>query len=366
MIITTIDIYRLSIPMEPFTIATGTMHFAQNMFIRVHTSDGLTGVGECSAFPMIAGETQDTCMVLAKDFALIWKGKDPLHIEDRVQELEKYIYANRTAKSAFDMALYDIAAKAAGLPLYKFLGGGYAEPESDITVGIDTAAGMAARALELMKGRRVNMLKIKLGKDPEDDIQRMMAIRSAVGPGMKLRVDANQGWNLEGAAKALNGMYDLGIEFCEQPLPKRMDDLLPDLRSRTRIPIMADESVFDHYDALRLIKTRACDSINIKLSKSGGIYEALKIHEVSASAGIPNMLGGMLETRLALSANVHLALACPNIIYYDLDTCLLGHYEDPVVGGLVYDDLKLKIPDTPGIGADMDDAWLERCEKLTV
>src|SRR6187402_2687000 len=123
MIITKIDIYRFSIKMEPFTIATGTMDSAQNTFIRVHTDAGIYGVGECSAFPMIVGETQDTCLIMAREFAKLWKGQDALDIPTRMQQLHSFTAGNTTIKSAFDMALYDIAAKNACLPLFKFLGG---------------------------------------------------------------------------------------------------------------------------------------------------------------------------------------------------------------------------------------------------
>ncbi|HYC27718.1 MAG TPA: dipeptide epimerase, partial [Chitinophagaceae bacterium] len=107
MVIQRTEIYKLSIPMHPFTIATGTMHFAQNIFIRIHTSDGITGHGECSAFPMIAGETQNTCYEMAKDFAALWRDKDPLAIEERMNELHAFTAFNSTIKSAFDMALFD-------------------------------------------------------------------------------------------------------------------------------------------------------------------------------------------------------------------------------------------------------------------
>ena len=117
MLITKTEIYKFSIPMVPFTIATGTMHFAQNTLIRVHTSDGIIGLGECSAFPMIVGETQNTCFEMAKDFAALWKGKSALEIDNRLQELDLFTTGNTTIKSAFDMALYDIAAKHANLPL---------------------------------------------------------------------------------------------------------------------------------------------------------------------------------------------------------------------------------------------------------
>jgi L-alanine-DL-glutamate epimerase-like enolase superfamily enzyme len=129
---------------------------------------------------------------------------------------------------------------------------------------------------------------------------------------------------------------------------------------------MADESVFSHYDAERLIKNMACDYINIKLSKAGGIQESLMIHDVCSKANIPNMLGGMLESRLGLSAKVHVALSCPNIKFYDLDTCLLGHLVDPVINGVQFAGMKLVTPSLPGIGADIDPSFLQQCEKISV
>src|ERR1700759_1497843 len=143
LIITSIDIYRFSIPMVPFTIATGTMPHAQNVFIRVYTDAGFYGVGECSAFPMIVGETQDTCLVMAREFAKLWKGKDALDIPARLQQLHDFTAGNTTIKSAFDMALYDIAAKNAGVPLYQFLGGSRKIVETDITIGISSPEAMA-------------------------------------------------------------------------------------------------------------------------------------------------------------------------------------------------------------------------------
>ena len=148
MKITRTEIYKYSIPMVPFTIATGTMHFAQNIFIRIHTDAGITGVGECSAFPMITGETQATCFEMAKDFALLWKNKNALEIEQRMNDLHAFTAHNNTAKSAFDMALYDIAAKHASLPLYQFLGGSKKKTlKTDVTVGINAPEQMAAQEL---------------------------------------------------------------------------------------------------------------------------------------------------------------------------------------------------------------------------
>ncbi len=364
MTIREIEIYRLSIPMEPFVIATGTMDYAQNTFIRVITDSDLVGVGECSAFPMIVGETQSTCIAVAKDFAKIWIGKDALALEERLAELHLYIAGNATIKSAFDMALYDLAAKHAGLPLYQFLGGKPRDIVTDITLGIASPEVMAEKANRLYEGGAV-ALKVKLGKKPQDDIARIRAIRQAVGFDIPIRIDANQGWTYAEAVEALQGLESLKIQFCEQPMRTYNDHLLAQLRSETIVPIMADESVYTHYDAERLCRTDSCDYINIKFSKSSGIHESLKIQAVAQEYGIPCMIGGMLESRLALAAKTHFAYAAPNVKFFDLDTCMVGHLEDPVIGGIQYDGYAIKLSDGLGIGADMDPAFLEGCDKWT-
>lgn len=352
--------------MHPFTIATGTMQYAQNIFIRIHTDAGYYGVGECSAFPMIVGETQGTCFEMAKDFAAIWKGKDGAQIEERMEELHAATAFNSTIKSAFDMALYDLAAKAAGQPLYQFLGGGKTKKlETDITVGIGSPEQMAAQA-HAFKQQGFRIIKVKLGKDPLEDVERIKQIRAAVGPELLLRTDANQGWTYDGAVFALQNLSQYNIQFCEQPMRSWNDHKLPQLKSLSPIKIMADESVFNHHDAERLIAANACDYVNIKFSKSGGILEATRINAVCEQARMPCMMGGMLESRIALSAFAHFALAQDNVIFNDMDTCMLGHKLDPVIGGVTYNGYFVEVPDAPGIGADAEESFLHTLENVVI
>jgi L-alanine-DL-glutamate epimerase-like enolase superfamily enzyme len=147
---------------------------------------------------------------------------------------------------------------------------------------------------------------------------------------------------------------------------KHNDELLPALCNISPIAIMADESVFTHHDAERIIRNKAAKYINIKFSKSGGILEAIKINNVAEKNGIPCMMGGMLESRVALTAKVHFAMANDNIKFYDLDTCLLGHKQDPVIGGVTYKGMHLQLSDAIGIGADVDDAYLQTLEKVVI
>lgn len=351
--------------MHPFTIATGTMEFAQNIFIRIHTDAGLTGVGECSAFPMIVGETQNTCFEMAKDFAKLWKGKNPIHIKERMDELHAFTAFNSTIKSAFEMALYDLAAKKARQPLYEFLGGEKKALETDLTIGLGAPERMAEQAKEFVQ-KGVRILKIKLGKVPSGDIERVKMIRESVGKKIQLRVDANQGWSFNDAVTVLNAIHEYNIQFCEQPMRTWDDPLLPDLKNLSPIPIMADESVFNHYDAERLLRANACSYVNIKFAKSGGILEATKINQVCEDLNVHCMMGGMLESRLALTAFAHFATVHSNIKFYDMDTCMLGHKIDPVVGGVLYNNYYIEIPDSPGIGADVDENFLKKCDSVII
>lgn len=365
MKITQTEIYKLTIPMEPFVIATEVSYYTQNIFIRIHTDEGITGMGECSAFPMLVGETQNTCFEVAKDFARICIHKDPLDLEARMHDLHQYIAFNSTIKSAWDMALHDIAAKKAGVPLYAYLNGHIKPIQTDLTIGIDTPQAMSEKAIAFVADG-VKIIKVKLGKKGPEDVERIRLIREAIGYDIRLRIDANQGWDFDTALATLQALGEYDIQFCEQPIPHQYDPLLPALKKASPIKIMGDESVFDHHDAIRLIEADAIDYINIKLAKSGGLLEARKIADEAAKRGVACMLGGMLESRLALTAKVHFALSHDNITFYDLDTCLLGQLADPVIGGAKYNNYFLEVTDAPGIGADIDETFLSTCEKIII
>jgi L-alanine-DL-glutamate epimerase-like enolase superfamily enzyme len=263
------------------------------------------------------------------------------------------------------MALYDLSAKAAGLPLYRFLGGMPKEIITDITIGLSSSEDMALEAARL-KEQGAHVLKIKLGENPQDDIARIRTIRQAAGFDIPIRIDANQGWSYESAVEILQGLEAYKIQFCEQPMRTYNDHLLPELRAQTIIPIMADESVYNRHDAERLCRADACDYINIKFSKSSGIHEALKIQELAAEYQVPCMIGGMLESRLALTAKVHFAYAAPNVKFYDMDTCMIGHLEDPVNGGVRFDGYRISLKDAVGIGADIEQEFLNKCESWVI
>lgn len=367
IVITQVEIYKLSIPLkEPFITSLGRDDNAENVVIKISTNKNSTGWGECSPYMPINGESQDTCFIVAQYFAKTLIGKNPLEIEASIRLMDSIIYANTSIKSAFDMALYDIAAQEAGMPLYKFLGGDNTKPIiTDYTVSIGEPAKMAADAVKI-KEQGYPAIKVKLGKNGKLDVERMKAIRTAVGDVIPLRIDANQGWSVEEAIETLNALAPLGIQHCEEPVARWNFMHLPEIKKASPIPIMADECCGDEHDAERLIAINACDYMNIKLGKSGGIFKALKIVKLAEAAGIHLQVGAMIESRLAMTAFAHFALCSPQIVHFDFDTALMFK-EDPVKGGIVYEENGVvKVPDTLGLGAVIDEHWLQQMEKTIV
>jgi L-alanine-DL-glutamate epimerase-like enolase superfamily enzyme len=362
--ITGIDLYQGQIPMiEPFRIALGLISEATYLFVRIR-SEGVHGWGETTPISQVTGDTQPINAAAATDLAKLVLGKDPLDIEGRVTEMGRFLKFNTSVRAAFDMALYDLAGKVAGLPLYALLGGGKRQLQTDVTIGIGGPEKMAEQALNL-KRSGVPAIKVKLGTSADEDVRRIDRIREAIGRELPLRIDANQGWDFPTAVQVLSRLEGAGIEYCEQPIADWDYDGFRRLRERVSTPIMADESVFDHHDAFKLTAGGCCDYLNIKLAKSGGIHTALKINAVAEACGARCMLGCMMETRLGLTAAAHLVSARPNIRYADLD----GHLqleEDPIIGGARWDGGTITLPDDPGIGAAVDPEFLASCEHTSL
>jgi len=363
--VTSIDIYKSDIPLiEPFRIAIMEITNAQSVFLKINTNEGLYGLGEANPTWGITGETQSINLAGAVDLAKLLLNKDPLNIEERMREIDRFLVHNSTLRSAFDMALYDLLGKVAELPLYAVLGGGKRSFWTDNTIGLAEAKNMAAKAVDF-KNQGFKAIKVKLGTTQAEDLERIRKIREAIGDDLPIRIDANQGWDYKTAVNVLQALEPMGIEYCEQPIACWDYENLRRIRDKTSIAIMADESLFDHHDAFQLASGGCCDYFNIKLAKSGGIHTALKINAIAEGAGIICMIGCMVETRLGLTAAAHVVSARPNIQYADLDGCLMLK-EDPVVGGAQYNVGEISVPDAPGHGADIDPGFLKGCECITV
>jgi L-Ala-D/L-Glu epimerase len=367
MTITQITLYKLNVALtEPFVIAIETITHAESIAVKIETDAGLIGWGECNPYRSIAGETQATCFAAGQFLAKILRGVNPLATADCIRLMDKMLVGNRCIKSAFDMALYDLAAKAANVPLYQLLGGANNRTiETDMTVGINTPQYMAEAALRF-KNAGFPAIKVKLGTTTKMDVERIRQIRLAIGDDMPLRIDANQGWDEATAIATLRALEKYDIEHCEQPIAARNITGLARVRNASPISIMADEAVFDHIDAMNLARQNACDYFNIKLSKSGGIHNALKINAVAESAGIKCQVGCFSETRLAMTALMHFIMACPNVVHFDLDAPLMLS-EDPILRGCVYGkNGTVTIGENVGIGAEFDENFLENLDFVVI
>lgn len=351
---------------EPFVISLGAFDYAGNVVVVIRTDTGKTGFGECSPFMPINGESMDTCVVVGQYLAQVLIGADPFHLEGCVNKMDQVIYGNSSIKSAFDMALYDLASQQAKLPLYAFLGGKKGKIlVTDYTVSLGDKHKMVKDAL-LIKENGFQAIKVKLGESCEADVERIRLIREAVGMEIPLRIDANQGWDTSTAIATLKALGPFNVQHCEEPIPRWNFMELPLVRKQSPIEIMADESCSDHHDAKRLIDLQACDQLNIKLGKSSGIFNALKIVKLAEQANMHLQLGGFLESRLGFTAAAHLALSSDSIVYCDFDTPLM-FTEDPVSGGITYDNHGVvTVPDVVGLGAWIDEGYLKKLKKVEI
>jgi L-Ala-D/L-Glu epimerase len=365
MRITGVDLFKADIPLkDPFRIAVMEMRAAANVFVRVNTDAGLVGWGEASPFWKLCGETQAIDLAAGLDLARLIKDRDPLAIDDRMSEIEGFLKNNSQIRAAFDIALHDLLGKAAGLPLYRVLGGAGRPMRTCLTIAIGDAAAMARKAADAV-GRGFGIIKIKLGTNTRDDVERVRAIREAVGPDVVIRIDANQGWDVPTALAVLEAVRSMGVEYCEQPVQHWNVDAMKRIHDRAPVPIVADESVFDHHDAFRVLAAGACDYVNLKLSKSGGVRAGQKAAAVVDAAGKACMIGCMMESRLGLTAAAHLASAMGHFKFFDLDSAHLLA-ADPIVGGMRYEKDTVVLDESPGLGAEPDPVFLERCERGSV
>jgi len=367
MLIQQVVIYKAPIKLhEPFKISLGSYSHATNVVVVLKTTDGLVGFGECSPFMSIHGESIDTAYIIAQYLAKGLIGKFSVNIEENVRVMDAIIYGNSCIKSAFNIAMYDLAAQQAQVPLYKFLGGtNNKKIQTDYTISVDRVSKMVEDAKSIVE-RGFKVIKVKLGGTKDEDVERIKQIRAVVGAEIPIRIDANQGWDVQTAIEILTNLEPYHIQHCEEPISRSLYAELPKIRRASVIPIMADESCCDHFDAQRLIDLQAVDSFNIKLSKSAGIDKALKIIHKAETKGMKIQLGGFLESRLGFTAAAHVALVSDSIVYFDFDTPLMFE-EDPVEGGIKYKaEGIIEVPETIGLGASYNLDYLARLEKVIV
>ncbi|WP_210366586.1 dipeptide epimerase [Bacillus sp. REN3] len=353
MIIQKIETFQTAVPMtKPFKTALRTVTVAEAVLVKITCDNGITGWGEAPPTLVITGDSLKSIDAAINEVLQPFLiGKNLLNYEGIFQGMKTILAGNTSAKAAVDMALYDCLSKHCGLPLYQFLGGYRSEIETDFTVSVNSPEEMGMDAAEYIQ-KGFNVLKVKVGiGEISTDIERVRKIRERAGNTVKIRLDANQGWTPKDAIRAITMMEDqnLDVELVEQPV--KADDLdgLKQVTDAVETLIMADESVFSPKQALEVIRRRSADLINIKLMKSGGIYQAQVINQLAEAAGIECMVGSMIESKLGITAAAHFAASKKNISRFDFDAPLMLAKES-VSGGIQYDGRKIKLPGTPGLG----------------
>lgn len=352
MIIRDIQTGSISLPLaHPFKTALRTVERVEDVAIRILTDTGDVGYGEAPPTAVITGDTTGSILCAIREFirpALL--GMDIEDLEGIQRKLHACILHNTSAKAAVDMAIYDLWGKRWNAPLWKLLGGSKPSFQTDITISVNPTEEMVRDSVEAV-GRGYHILKVKVGKDGMGDVARIAAIREAVGPSVALRVDANQGWTTKQAVAIIAAMEDKGldIELVEQPVHAADLEGMRAITRQVQTPILADEAVFSPADAVTIITTGAADLINIKLMKTGGIWQALKLCAIAESYGVQCMTGCMLESKLAVTAAAHLCCGQSIVTMADLDGPSLCAV-DPFAGGPIFDEATITMTDAPGLG----------------
>ena len=348
---------------RPYTIATRTITAVELFFLRVDTGGGLAGYGSASPAEGVTGESYAACGAALGEDRLDWLvGRDPRHLGALCAELKRRLRRHPAARAAVDMALHDLFARVLGVPLVDVLGRRHGPLPTSITVGIQSTEQALAETEEYL-GRGFRCLKIKVGLDLEEDVERLRRLRWLAGPEVAIRVDANQGYGPEQTRRFHAATAALGLELIEQPLPAAAVAEMRELPEEIRRLVAADESLHGETDALRLAVPAAagvpaagvpaCGIFNIKLMKCGGVSSALAIARIAEVAGVELMWGCNDESAISIAAALHAAYACPTTRYVDLD----GSFDlatDPGGGGFALEDGRLRVLERPGLGTRLE------------
>ena len=310
---------------HPFTIARGTQETAENVVVHVEDEDGRVGVGGAGPSSHY-GETAKTVAAVLPSLLDVVEDVDDPHNLARIEtEMRAVVNDNPAARCAVSIACHDLAAKQAGLPLYRYLGLDPANTvTSSFTIGLDDLDTIRSKTREAVDAG-YGVLKVKLGTDRDDAI--LSTIRD-VAPDATIRVDANEAWSPREAVRKIDVLDEYDVEFVEQPVPAANTDGLAFVRERSALPVAVDESLVTATDVPRV--AQSADIANLKLMKCGGIREAIRIVHTARAHGLEVMLGCMIESNASIAAACQLA---PLLDYADLDgSLLLADGEDPFDG----------------------------------
>lgn len=354
MKITSIQVNVVHLPFkQPFKIAYETYKVMPALILKVETDEGIVGYGEAVPDHHVTGETLESTFSTIKHYlGPVVLGENPFNIERIHDKMDSVLQFAPTAKAAIDIACYDLMGKVAKQPIYNFLGGAfYKSLTITHVIGMGDIKQTINEAI-IATEQGYSDLKIKVGNAPQDDVQLILEIRKAVGPKVRLRLDANQGWkHTSTALQALKELEQYDIDWVEQPIIAENRKGLAELRQKTSIPIMADEGIHGREHLRELITLNAVDMVNIKLMKCGGIYPALQLVHQAEMAGITCIIGSMIESSISTAAAAHLALSKKNIVANELGSPLIFSKD---IAPMSYKKNQLFVPYQPGLGLQVN------------
>lgn len=354
-----IHIGKVSIPLKkPFITALREVHSAEDIIIKIITDSGEVGFGNAPPTLPITGDGQDSIAAAIRDvIAPKIIGLNVDELEEIMTRIDNSMLHNSSAKAAVDIAVYDLFGKKYKLPLYKLFGGYQKEMATDLTISLNPPEQMVRDSLEAV-AEGYKSLKIKVGNDVALDTKRVSDIRAAIGKDITIRLDANQGWKPKEAIRIIRHFEDSGldIELIEQPVKAHDFAGLKQVTDNVATDIMADEAAYGPYEVMQLLSMRACDLINIKLMKAGGLHNAIKLANFAETVGVECMMGCMLESKVGITAAASIAAGKKIITRADLDAAVLLA-SDPVVGGCSFKGDKLILSDKPGLGITDVQGW---------
>ena len=342
--------------------ALGPADISEHGIVQVHTDEGLTGLGELSS--VFARRGLLLCRDVDERLAPVLIGRDPLAITSALRAMETQLPDGQLAIAGVEMALWDLAGKALGVPVHTLLGG---KMRDRIPLSYSVPHGepeqMAEFALELAR-EGFRTVKVKTGQGLERDVEAVRQVREAVGSAHRVRVDANMAMrSAKEAIRLVERIMDYDPEMLEQPMPAHDLHAMAEIRGSVSLPIMADESIGHPRDAMEVIRREAADVLNVYVTESGGIQNAARIFTLAEQAGLGCMIGSMPELGIGTAAQIHLGVAMPNLDF-DSDTCgSLYQTEDLLATPLRFERGFAFAPEGPGLGVELDLEAFERAAK---
>jgi len=354
----------LRIPLKkPFVTSRATQTFANIVIVRIRDNEGTEGFGEADPRPHITGETlESTTYALRNYLAPAFKGIEFEHVAQVHNVMDRILELNPSAKSAVDMAIYDLIGKSRGLPVYELIGGKIKnELRLNAWCGITDPEHAVKVLNEKVREGYNYAAKIKVGMGLTKDVELVRRIRKAIPNSMDLIIDANQAWDVPTTLTIMKTLADLSVTAVEQPVHWKDVDGMIELTRRLPMAVMADESVWSYQDARHIIDLKAASMINIKLIKAGGIYPSAKVAALAQVARLSCMIGGTVETSISAAAEAHFATATPNIKYLD-STIPEENLVEDVADGLEFRKGRVTLSGEAGLGLKLRESAIKKYE----